>query len=110
MLSAQASFQTKQGSQYLQRLCRHFAHKVEACYDASSGQVEFEMGQAHLAAFSDRIEFVARANTPERLKQTQRVLESHFIRFAFRENAEKLDWSACSRDPHRDNRASAKPK
>ncbi len=93
MFEAQTSFQAEHASRYLQQLCKHLAHKVEARYDTRSGQVNFEAGQAELAAFPDRLELVARSADAEGLKQTKGILESHFIRFAFREEVSGLDWS-----------------
>ncbi|NVO56741.1 DUF2218 domain-containing protein [Rhodobacteraceae bacterium B1Z28] len=93
MHTAQSSFQTKNASRYLQQLCKHFSHKVDAQYDDTAGRVDFEIGQAQLAAFPDRLEFVARSDDPDGLQRTKSVLEDHIIRFAFRENLSGLSWS-----------------
>lgn len=93
MHTAHASFQTENASRYLQQLCKHFAHKVEVAFDPAAGRVEFGIGQAELAAFPDRLEFVARSASSDGLTKTKSVLEDHIVRFAFREKLAGLDWS-----------------
>ena len=93
MHTAHASFQTKNANRYLRQLCKHFAHKVDVQYDAADGHVDFGVGQARLAAFPDRLEFVARSGDPEGLSKVKIVLEDHIVRFAFRENLKNLNWS-----------------
>lgn len=93
MLTAKTSFRTENASRYLQQLCKHFGHKVDVQYDAEKGRVDFSIGEAELAAFADRLEFVAMSENEEGLERTKSVLENHLVRFAFREELTKLDWA-----------------
>ena len=93
MYKARASFQTENASRYLQQLCKHFAHKTEVEVGPAAGRVEFGGGQAELAAFPDRLDFVARSADAEGLQRTKSVLEYHIVRFAFREGLAALNWS-----------------
>ena len=92
MLSARSTFETAKASQYLQQLCKHFAHKVEVKFDATRGEVAFACGKAELQAEDGVLHFLVRAEDLDGLEQTKSALESHIIRFAFRENLLQLDW------------------
>lgn len=93
MLTSQSRFETAKASSYLQQMCKHFAHKVEASFDETQGKVEFSIGIAEFSAYDSRLTIDVQADTDEQLQQTKGVIESHLVRFAFRENLERLDWS-----------------
>ncbi|GAA3863614.1 DUF2218 domain-containing protein [Celeribacter arenosi] len=91
MFTSTAKFTTQRASGYLQQLCKHFAHKIEVQFDATSGLITFPFGQCVLAAEDGVLEFTVSGETQADLTQTRRVIASHFERFAFREHP-KLDW------------------
>lgn len=93
MLTATSSFETEKASGYLQQMCKHFGHKVEVSFDETKGQVTFSIGVAEFIAHPDRLFFEVRAETAEKLAQTKGTIESHIVRFAFREKLQGLDWS-----------------
>ncbi|MCA2006090.1 hypothetical protein EPIB1_70 [Tritonibacter mobilis] len=93
MLTSESQFETAKASQYLQQLCKHFAHKVEASCDAHSGKVAFPCGTATFAASDDVLVMTVVAEDQAGLEQSKEIIESHLIRFAFRDKLERLDWS-----------------
>lgn len=93
MPTANSQFETAQASKYLQQLCKHFAHKTEARFDEHSGEVKFVMGVARMNADDAALTFEAEADSAENLDRVKDVIESHLVRFAFRENLEKLNWA-----------------
>lgn len=85
-------FATGSASKYLQQLCKHFAHKIEVRYDATSGEAALPPGPATLTAEPD--ELVIRITAPDEagLVRARAVIDDHLARFAFRENFEQMSW------------------
>ena len=83
--------ETGNASGYLQRLCKHFGHKLEVEFTPERGSIAFEFGRAALQAGPDGLKMTALAETEEDLTRLTSVLASHLERFAFREEL-KIDW------------------
>ena len=77
---------TPNASRYLQQLCKHFAHKIPATFDAEQGRIEFPFGTCTLAAGPDTLTLTAQTAEPETLDRLEEVIASHLVRFAFRED------------------------
>lgn len=92
MLNTKCRLETSKASQYLQQLCKHFAHKVEARFDDREGTVDFSCGTAVMVADDDVLQIAITAEGQDGLEQTKGIIESHLLRFAFRENVERLNW------------------
>jgi hypothetical protein len=92
MLVAKSELATENGSKYLVQLFKHFAHKIEVSYSDTHGECAFDFGTASLDAHSDRLRIAVTAPDEEKLKRAKSVVESHLLRFAFREEVDKLDW------------------
>lgn len=92
MLEAAAHFETQNGPKYLVQLCKHFAHKIAVTYSESHGACQFACGAAVLDADGEGLRMAVTAADEEGLAQTQAIIESHLVRFAFREKLEALDW------------------
>ena len=95
MLSSSSQFETEKPGKYLMQLCKHFAHKVEVTYNEEIGEVNFPCGTARLQNKTNRLEFHVEAPSEEELKMCQSIIENHIVRFAFRENLEKLNWQTA---------------
>lgn len=80
-----AEVATVSASRYLQQLCKHFGHKVEASFDEKAGIVRFSIGDCRLLAESAMLRLALDAPDAETLLQLQDVVASHLVRFAFRE-------------------------
>lgn len=92
MPSSTARLTTANGSKYLQQLCKHFAHKIDVVFIPTHGEIKFSFGTAILDADADGLTMTARVDDADKLGQTQNVIESHLVRFAFREEIGPLDW------------------
>ena len=92
MLEAAAYLETENGRKYLAQLCKHFAHKIEVSYTETQGECRFVCGTAILEADDKGLRMVATSDGAQGLAETQSVIESHLVRFAFRENLQALDW------------------
>ena len=92
MLEAAAYLETENGRKYLAQLCKHFAHKIEVSYTETQGECRFVCGTAILEADDKGLRMVATSDDAQGLAETQSVIESHLVRFAFRENLQALDW------------------
>lgn len=92
MLEAAAYLETENGPKYLVQLCKHFAHKIEVSYSQSHGECRFVCGSCVMDADEKGLRIAVQAGDEAGLAQTQAIIESHLVRFAFREKLEALDW------------------
>ncbi|GAA6212015.1 DUF2218 domain-containing protein [Hyphomicrobiales bacterium 4NK60-0047b] len=92
MLSSQSQFTTETPEKYLVQMCKHFAHKVETTYSNTQGKVDFPCGKVEFLVDKNNLIFKVTAETNEDLNQSKSIIESHIIRFAFREKLEQLEW------------------
>lgn len=92
MAKATSQFSTDKASLYLKKLCRHFAHKIEVSFDDQYGECQLPTGPATMQAFSDKLCFEVEVDHDRDLKRAKDIIESHLVRFAHKENLEKLDW------------------
>ena len=95
-MQAFARFATPNGRKYMQQLCRHFAHKVEVVEGDTSGECRFSCGIAALTADEHGLQIEVTSGTSDDLEQTKSVIESHLLRFAFREDPGSLSWREIS--------------
>ncbi|MCC2606953.1 DUF2218 domain-containing protein [Planctobacterium marinum] len=90
-----AEVQTHNGSKYLQRLCKHFAHRVTAKWSEHQGNVNFAEGTCTLWSDARSLKMVCRADSEQELAEIVDTLDRHFIRFAKAE-APNLVWHSQS--------------
>ncbi len=81
--SAQVS--TASATHYLNRLCKHFSHKVHSEWSQDIGFIDFGIGQCWLLAKPLELHVRCEANNVENLIELMDTLTSHFNRFARRE-------------------------
>ena len=86
-------FRTPHASRYLQQLCKHFAHKVEASFDATSGVIALPSGPVRLTAQEGELVATVTAPDAEGLARSRGIIDRHLERFAFREDFRRMDWS-----------------
>ena len=94
MLTSETRFETPNASKYLQQLCKHFGHRVEETHTETEGPVELPLGPATMHADDAGLALTVTAADEASLGTAQSVVEDHLKRFAFREEFDKLDWSA----------------
>ena len=96
MMESVATLRTEQASKYIGQLCKHFAHKVDVSHSDGQGECRFTCGTATMDAHADVLTIRCTASDDDRLKETQHVIESHLLRFAFREELQPLQWIPSS--------------
>jgi hypothetical protein len=73
------------------RLCKHFAHKIQAHWEETQGHVQFEMGTANMFASTDVLTLFCKANNAIDLDDIVDTIDRHFERFAKAEEL-VLEW------------------
>jgi hypothetical protein len=78
---------TVNARRYLGQLVKHAAHRVPTRLedDLSAGEIDFPPGLCTLEASPTQLTIVLNAATAEELAPLQDVVDSHLLRFAFRE-------------------------
>ncbi|MCJ8027334.1 DUF2218 domain-containing protein [Shinella yambaruensis] len=92
MIETTALVKTEFAAKYLVQMCKHFAHKVDVEYTDTHGECRFDGGIATFDANAEGLRLVVKAQTEEAVAWAQAAIESHLVRFAFRENLEGLVW------------------
>lgn len=94
MPKASSGFTTERASRYLQQMSKHFAHKVAVEYTETDAVAAMPGGAtARRIANGDQLCFVVEAPDAEALRRGKDIVESHIVRFAFREELKALVWS-----------------
>ncbi|WP_374377323.1 DUF2218 domain-containing protein [Dongia sp.] len=83
--SSVARVPTDKAARYMGQLCKHFAHKIPATFDAETGRIEFSIGVCELAAAKDALAIHVSAADEETLAQMEDVVARHLVRFGFRD-------------------------
>ncbi|MEI2301738.1 DUF2218 domain-containing protein [Ensifer sp. MJa1] len=92
MQEATTHFATENGQKYLAQLCKHFAHKVDVEQEGDRAELRFSCGTGYLQATPDGLSIRALSPDVAELADTKSVIESHLLRFAFREEPGPLHW------------------
>lgn len=91
MMKAVSFVKTDTPSKYINRLCKHFAHKVVVNYNDDKGEITFDMGTGSIFKYNDGLLLVAEADQQENLETVIDIMDRHFVRVAWQEEV-KLDW------------------
>ncbi|WLQ11985.1 DUF2218 domain-containing protein [Hahella aquimaris] len=91
MLKSVATVPTDSASLYLNKLCKHFRHKVPAEWDDHEGRVQFKPGTCVMKADQATLEMVCEAENEEALGVVQYILDDHLVRFARKEDIQ-INW------------------
>jgi uncharacterized protein len=92
MPSATARLATPNGPKYLQQLCRHFAHKVPVSFSDTAATCALPPGPAELQADADGLTVSVTARDCAGLESAKAIIDSHLVRFAFREEFRRMPW------------------
>ncbi|WP_320198856.1 DUF2218 domain-containing protein [Agrobacterium sp. rho-13.3] len=92
MIKTTATLRTEHAGKYIAQLCKHFAHKVDVSHSENHGECRFTCGTATMDAETDVLQIQVTAADRDLLSETQKVIESHLLRFAFREEIQPLKW------------------
>ena len=91
---ATGHFKTVNGQKYVMQLSKHWAHKPGTVIDADAGTIDFDggFGLAFLVE-PEVLSLKAHIATGGDLEHWKGIVESHLMRFAFREDA-VLEWDS----------------
>lgn len=92
MAASSSAVDTEHASRYLQQLCKHFGHRIPVTFTPEEGECRFSCGTARLRVDGQRLLIEIEAPDAVQRAQTQEVIESHLLRFAFREELGPLSW------------------
>ncbi len=73
---------TNDAQRLLNRLCKHFSHKVMVKWENHLGFIEFTMGVCYLEANDASLHFRCEAKNELDLEEIIDTIDSHFKRFA----------------------------
>lgn len=80
---SRAEITTASGERIINRLCKHWAHKLEVEYTAQDAKIVFpEKGTCLLHAEADKLSVSIETLEEEHLDQLEGVVESHLVRMA----------------------------
>lgn len=79
----------------INRLGKHFRHKIETEWTETDGILTFSIGVCRLAVAGNELVLACQSDTEARLEELGEVVASHLIRFAGDEVAE-VHWQAAS--------------
>jgi hypothetical protein len=91
-MQTRAVFHSAQAAGLYTRLVRHFGHKIPVVESPEGAELQFVCGLAQLRHDADRLSIHVTSGTAAELAQTCEVVESHLLRFAFREEPAPLEW------------------
>lgn len=92
MIETTCVVKTEFASRYLVQMCKHFAHKIDVEYTDTYGECRFDGGVATFDANAEGLHLVVQAPTEETVAWAQSAIETHLVRFAFREDLKGLVW------------------
>ena len=92
MIRSTGTLASPKASQYLQQLCKHFAHKTEVSFDPHQGSIALRSGPATMVADGDRLTATVTAPDLAALPQARHVIDKHLAIFAHREGFTTLAW------------------
>lgn len=85
MRKSTSTILTHAASSYIGKLCRHFRHKIDTEYTATTGLATFPFGTCAMAATADELTFDILAPDSESVEKIKGVLERHLVKFAYKE-------------------------
>lgn len=86
MLESEARVPTAKADKYANRLCKHFAHKIEAGWTPPEGVAEFaELGTCRIEARADELVLRIEAPDAEKLARVQSIVGDHLEQFGKRD-------------------------
>jgi hypothetical protein len=101
-LTSTAVVSTRNGSRYLQQLCKHWSHNLETEFTLERGRVIFPRNArgadypadaaVNFNALQDGLAIRIDASSADQLEGLKGAVERHLGRFAFREAPLTYDW------------------
>lgn len=97
MYKEKTTIYSEHAAKYLVTLCRHFARKVPAEWDESTGKVEFSVGTTTMCVDEreNELNITCHASDEEKLAIQKDIIEGHVDLFSRREKI-VLSWVECT--------------
>ena len=85
---SRADIATESGDKLINRLCKHWAHKLEVEQEEGKGRVNFDVGSCLMTSEPGRLHVAVEALDEEGLDRLEGVVASHIERMAGKEPLE----------------------
>lgn len=86
---------TTQPGRLINRMGKHFSHKIEATWGETEGLLIFSIGDCRLQAEDQQLVLTCQSDSPDSLRELGQVVASHLIRFAGDEVSD-VHWQAAA--------------
>lgn len=90
MLTSSATIQTQNPQQIMNRLCKHWAHKLPVTLSSDKSEIELPMGVCQMYC-TDLLIVTLKSDT-EQLPKLQQVVSDHLLRMAGKETL-VIEWA-----------------
>lgn len=77
-----AKVATPHGVAYTSRLCKHFAHKIQAVADGNHGRIEFPFGPCTIRSDDEFMHISVELTNAGEADRAERVIADHLVRMA----------------------------
>lgn len=88
LFESKTCIEINSAEKYLNRLCKHFNHKVDAEYGDGKGSVDFKFATCQMLAEGDELKILCQADNQEKMARVKYVIEDHLMRFTWKEEKE----------------------
>lgn len=79
---------TTSGARYINRLCKHWQHKLDVSHDEHQGRVTFDGGVCHMRAEAGALHLQLTAEDAAIRERLEHVVAVHLVRMANREDVD----------------------
>ena len=93
MQEMSATVATPEPGLLINRLCKHFSHKIDAHWTTDTGYLGFSIGECRLVAEGEALTLVCQSPSREELDELGEVVASHLVRLA-RGQVTQVPWQA----------------
>lgn len=92
-MQSHARLNTDKAARYMTQLAKHWSHRFEVTFDATSARIPLPLGICLMRAEHDGLSVTVEAPILESLARLEDVVAEHLLRFAFREPITRLAWT-----------------
>ena len=86
---------TDKAARYMTQLAKHWSHRFEVTFDATTAAIPLPLGPVTMVAEPDALVITLNPDPEADVARMKEVVESHLNRFAFREGELVYDWRAA---------------
>ena len=101
-MQSHARLVTDKAARYMTQLAKHWGHKFEVELTETTAFFPLTLGPCRMTADAEGLDMTVEAADAEALAKLEQVVADHILRFAFRENIEKLNWTRAREAGHID--------